>query len=215
MKATQGTVLLLDQPLSNYSSRDLSRSVAVVFQEFSCPYEFTVFDLVALGRNPFLARWKSLSRHDRVVMADIMETTDIIHLSNRLFLELSGGEKQRVIIAKALAQEPSVLLLDEPATHLDVRHQVNVFNILQKLNQEKGVTIFCITHDLNLAAQYISRLLLLREGHLLADGSPKTIITRELLENLFHTPLSVGTVTGTDMHYVYSIGNRININKSS
>jgi iron complex transport system ATP-binding protein len=205
MKPTKGTVLLSGQPLESYLPRHLAQLVAVIFQDFLCPYEFSVFDLAVMGRSPFLSRWKPLSTHDRAIIGDVMEMTNISHLRNRLFSQLSGGEKQRVTIAKALAQEPSILLLDEPAIHLDIHHQVNVFNILHRLNQEKCVTIICITHDLTLAAQYVDRFLLLGNGQIVTDGFPKEILKKELLENLFHTPLSVGMMAETDVSYVYPL----------
>jgi iron complex transport system ATP-binding protein len=205
LKPTNGTVSLLGQPIERYSQRHLAQLIAVIFQDFLCPYEFSVFDLVTMGRSPFLSRWKSLSTHDRAIIGDVMEMTNISHLCNRLFPQLSGGEKQRVLIAKALAQKPYILLLDEPAIHLDIHHQVNIFNILHRLNQERHVTIICITHDLTLAAQYVDRFLLLGNGHIVKDGFPKEILKKESLENLFHTPLSVGTMAETNIFYVYPL----------
>ena len=202
MAPATGDVLLDGRALDSYSPRRLARRVAVIFQQPPSPYDFTVFDMVAMGRMPYLARWKPLSAIDRQVIASAMDMTEITELRNRPFLELSGGEKQRVIIAKALAQEPSLLLLDEPSTHLDLHHQVAVFNILRRLNRSCRATILCITHDLTLGAQYIDRLLLLRRGCLLAEGSPDAIIQKEMMEDLFHTPIAVGMLSETDTPYV-------------
>jgi ABC-type cobalamin/Fe3+-siderophores transport system ATPase subunit len=121
-------------------------------------------------------------------------------------VKLSGGEKQRTIIAKSLAQEPSVLLLDEPSTHLDLHHQVNFFNILRRLNRENNVTVICITHDLTLASQYVSRFILLSNGRLLAEGSPRDVVRKKMVEDLYHTPVSVGMMAETNSPYVFPIG---------
>jgi iron complex transport system ATP-binding protein len=208
MEPTAGEALLWTQPLTAYTRTYLAQQVAVIFHDFSCPYEFTVADLVAMGRNPFLGRWKSLSKQDHTIIQEAIELTDINHLRHRSLFDLSGGERQRAIIAKALAQQPSLLLLDEPSTHLDIHHQINVFNILRRLNREKGVTVLCITHDLTLAAQYVSRFLLLQQGILIADGPPMEIISRERIEKVFDAEVSVGLLSETSSLYVYPIGNK-------
>ena len=206
IKPISGTMKLYDQPLHSYMRRELARLVAVIFQDFASPYDFSVLDMVAMGRNPFVPRWKPLSRHDRGVIQSAMERTEITDLKHRSFLELSGGEKQRTVIAKSLAQEPSVLLLDEPSTHLDLHHQVNTFNILRRLNREKNVTVICITHDLTLASQYVSRFIFLSNGRLLADGSPFDVVKKGMVEEMYHTQVSVGLMQETNSPYVFPIG---------
>jgi iron complex transport system ATP-binding protein len=201
-----GTVRLYDRFLGSYTRREIAQIATVIFQDFSSPYDFAVFDIVAMGRNPFVSRWKPLSAHDRAIIQSVMETTEITDLHNRSFQQLSGGEKQRTIIAKSLAQEPSVLMLDEPSTHLDLHHQVNVFNILRRLNREKNVTVICITHDLTLASQYVSRFILLSNGRLLAEGSPRDVVRKNMIEHLYHTPVSVGMMAETNSPYVFPIG---------
>ena len=205
IRPSKGFVRVAGQPPTNYARRRLAQIVAVIFQDFSSPYEFSVFDVVALGRSPYISRWRFFSSYDHVTIRNAMEMTEILHLQDRPFSTLSGGEKQRVIIAKALAQEPTILLLDEPATHLDIHHQINTFNILERLNREKQVTIICITHDLTLASQYIDRLLLLGDGYLFADGPPQIVVRKDLLESLFQTPLAVGLVEETHTPYVCPI----------
>jgi len=197
-----GRMLLRGQEIKLYPRRHLARMVSVILQEFSSFNEFTVYDMVSLGRSPFLLQWKPLSEYDHQIILSAMEMTSVRHLQHRSFLELSGGERQRVLIAKALAQQPSILLLDEPATHLDLLHQVNIFNILEKLNKENQVTIICVTHDLSLSAQYINRLILLDRGRLIADGSPRDLLNKQLLEDLFCTSISVGCLNETDTPYV-------------
>jgi iron complex transport system ATP-binding protein len=205
LEPTAGTISIYGKPLNAYSRRHLAQKIAVIFQDFHCPYDFTVYDMVAMGRSPFLPRWKRLSPRDGAIISHAMRTTDVSHLRDRSFFELSGGERQRVVIAKALAQQPSILLLDEPATHLDLHHQVNVFNILRCLNRQKRVTILCITHDLTLGAQYMDRFLLLSKGQLLAEGTPAEVIQEKLIANLFETPVYVGTLGGAGSPYVYPL----------
>jgi iron complex transport system ATP-binding protein len=205
MQPLGGGVLFEGRPLAAFNRRELARKLAVIFQDFSSPYDFTVFDIVAMGRTPYLARWKPLSARDREVIASSMQMTETQDLAGRSFLELSGGERQRVIIAKALAQEPSVLLLDEPATHLDIHHQVALFEVLRRLNRQCGVTILCITHDLTLGAQYMDRFLLLKSGRLLGDGPPDKIMRKKRIEDVFHTPVAVGVLPEMGTPYIYPL----------
>jgi len=202
LKPNQGSVSLFGHPLSHYPRRRLAQLLAVIFQDFTSLYDFTVFDMVAMGRSPFVPRWKPLSNDDHHAILNAMETTEVAHLRSRSFSELSAGERQRVVIAKALAQKPSILLLDEPSTHLDLHHQVNIFTILRRLNRKNRVTIICITHDLTLGAQYLDRLLLMNDGLLLAEGNPRDVIQKDLLETIFQTPVSIGTLVETGTPFV-------------
>lgn len=202
---TGGSVLLEGRPLASYSRRVVAKKIAVIHQEFSCSYDFTVFDIVAMGRSPHLHRWKPLSKEDISVIHRAMEMTEVAGMRGRLFLELSGGEQQRVVVAKALAQEPAILLLDEPSTHLDLHHQVAVYEILSRLNREQQVTILCITHDLTLGSQYIRRYLLLKDGLLIGEGTPAEIMKQDLMEELFQTAVSVGVIEQTQTPYLYPI----------
>lgn len=202
----EGSVALDGRRLADYGRRRLAQRIAVIFQDFSCSYDFSVFDMVAMGRSPYLTRWQPLSTRDRAIIHDAMEMTEVSNLRHRLFCELSGGERQRVIIAKALAQQPSLLLLDEPSTHLDLHHQVNTFNILRRLNRQSRVTILCIIHDLTLAAQFADRFLLLCAGECLAEGTPQEVLQQELIEDLFAVPVTVGIIGKTNTPYVYAMG---------
>ena len=131
-----------------------------------------------------------------------MQLTDTIKLRDRPFHELSDGEKQLVVVAKALAQQPKLLLLDEPATHLDIYHQVCLFKILSQLNLERDVTIVCVTHDLSLAGQYVDRFILLKEGRLLADGPAEKVLQKSTLESLYNVPLQVIKTNDLKVPYI-------------
>ncbi|MCX8037958.1 MAG: ABC transporter ATP-binding protein [Candidatus Sumerlaeia bacterium] len=210
IKPLDGEITLFGKPLSSFSRRALSKKVALVFQGFSFPYDFTVSEIVSLGRTPFISRWMPLSREDLSLIREAMELTDTWKLRDRSFFALSAGERQRVILAKAFAQQPSILLLDEPATHLDIHHQVSVFNILSRINQQKRTTIICITHDLTLAAQYTDHFLFLSAGHIIAEGCAPNIIRKPLIEELFKTAVYVGTLPQTERPFIYPIRKNIN-----
>jgi len=120
-----------------------------------------------------------------------MELTDITPLSGRTFNELSGGERQRTVLASALAQDPEILLLDEPTSHLDLKHQIQFYDILENLNRERQMTIVSVTHDINLAARYAQRVIALRDGHIVADGSPDNVLTPQHLYDVFEITAAV------------------------
>lgn len=193
-----GSISLLGRPLGSYARREIARAVAVLPQDFSVQFAYTVRQVVALGRTPHLGAWNTASSADRVAVEDALAATNTAELAERVFNELSGGERQRVLLALALAQESSVILLDEPTAHLDVKHQVESLDLLRALNRDRGVTILAAMHDLNLAARYFPRLALL-EGALLADGTPATVLTPANLRHAYGADLLVGVLDG-DQH---------------
>jgi iron complex transport system ATP-binding protein len=170
----------------------------VVPQDFHLPYAFTVRQVVELGRVPFVRSfWGSYRPEDERVVEEALEATGIRHLRDQYFTELSGGEQQRVALAMALAQQPHVLLLDEPTSHLDLKYQIELLELVQQLNRERGVTILAALHDLNLAARYFSRLLLFQRG-VVADGSPAQVLEPGLLSRVYQTNVRVGIVQGSE-----------------
>jgi len=144
-----------------------------------------------LGRTPFLHGLAGESKRDRQIVSDVLELTGMMKFRNRYFNELSGGERQKVVLAMALAQEPTILLLDEPTSHLDISHQVEILELLRKLNHEKKVTVVAAMHDLNLAALYFERLVLLGPGVVFADGSPDEVITKEIIQKVFSAKVEI------------------------
>ncbi len=178
--------LLYEGGMSNSLSRkEIARFLGVVPQEGQPPFAFSVRELVAMGRHPFIRRFRSLSLGDLRIVEEALEQADVLHLAERSIMELSGGERQRVIIARALAQTPSVLLLDEPTNHLDINHQVEVFDLLYRLNREAGLTLLCSTHDLNFAAEYCRHLLVMDKGQICASGPPEEVINEVLLQRVY------------------------------
>ena len=165
--------------------RELARKLGLLPQSPIAPEGITVLDLVGRGRNPhqgLLSRW---TRQDEEAVASALEATKTVDLAERSVDELSGGQRQRVWIAMALAQETDILLLDEPTTFLDIRHQVEVLDLLQDLNTARGTTIVMVLHDLNLAARYSDQLIAMSDGRLHAAGPPETVLTEAVVRHVF------------------------------
>jgi|SRR5450759_1180895 len=175
----EGTLSLNGRPLASYKRRDIAREIALVPQTFSLDFQFTAREVIEMGR---YAR-KGSGNH-RWSVQELLDKLEIAALADRPFPELSGGEKQMVVLAQALAQEPRVLLLDEPAAHLDVSYQLRLFDWLRKLNEE-GLTIVCVLHDLNLALLYFESMLMLREGKLFSSGDTETVLSPESIESVY------------------------------
>ena len=181
LKATGG-LKLLGRPVAGFSRKALARHVAFVPQQLPMDFPFSVREVVLMGRAPHLGILGFETRADVAVADRVMAITDIPHLADRRLNCLSGGELQRVFIAKALCQEPDIILLDEPTAFLDLAHQIQVMDLLENLKQEKGITIIMVCHDLNLAAMYGDRLLLMRDGNALSLGTPNEVLTFPVLE---------------------------------
>ncbi len=180
---TFGTCHFLDRHASQWARRDFARRVAVVQQTEPSEFPFTAEEVVYMGRMPHrTGLYESPADHDAVTSA--LASTEMSSFRQRDFRTLSGGEKQRILLASALAQQPQVLLLDEPASHLDLQHQVSLHELLRDLSRQ-GLLVVAVTHDLNLAAAYADRLVLLQRGRVRALGAPVDILRAELIEEVF------------------------------
>ena len=197
LRPQQGKVFLEGRDLQQWGRRGAARRIAVVPQELHMPFAFTVEDMVGLGRTPFVNFLGSQTKHDQSIVQEAMQAADIDTLAPRFFNELSGGERQRVIIAMALAQEPRLLLLDEPTSHLDIKYQVETLELVQRLNRERGVTVIAAMHDLNLAARYFPRLLLFQRG-IVADAGPAEVLEPKLLSRVYGVNVQVGILRGAE-----------------
>lgn len=193
-----GQVLLAGRPVHRMRARDRARLVGVVQQHSPLSFAFSVRDMVAMGRHAHLGLMQGLGSHDREAVAWALERTDCAELADRPVTELSGGELQRVVIARALAQEPRALLLDEPTNHLDINHQLEIGRLLLSLNSERGMTVIWVSHDLNLAAEFCRRIVLVSEGFIVGDGAPEDVITEDRLTELYGTrvPVRKNPLTG-------------------
>jgi iron complex transport system ATP-binding protein len=193
---SQGEVMLDGRPIDQISYRERAKLVAIVPQETHFPFPFSALEVVLMGRAPYLPRYGFESTHDIEVARAALATTDCAHLANRNILSLSGGERRRVVIARALAQEPRVLLLDEPMSFLDIRHAIDLARLLRKLAREQGLAVAAVVHDLNLAAGFCDQLVMLKEGRVAAEGTPSELMTPAIIREIY----GIGVTTGTNPH---------------
>jgi iron complex transport system ATP-binding protein len=197
MPPQQGTIRLQDRPLGSFARQELARIVAYVPQQSSVVFPFTLAEFVLMGRFPhrrtggMLGGFGWETAEDMRVAGQSMEAMEILHLADRMISDVSGGERQRAFIARALTQAPRVLLLDEPTVFLDLRHQVDICAILRRLNLEQGLTVVLVSHDLNLASQSCDRLLLLQEGALIRLGVPSAVLQPEVIESVYRCPVLI------------------------
>ena len=192
-----GAVHVQGRALTSYSRRQLGQAIAVVPQDTVIEFPFSVTEVVLMGRSPHLGGFAFEGDRDVQVAHQAMRRTGVLDLAHRSIHELSGGERQRVVLARALAQEASIMLLDEPGAFLDIRHTVEIYDLLQDLQRE-GRSIITVLHDLNLAALYCDRVALLKAGRLFRLGTPAEVITYEALTEVYETEVYVDTndITG-------------------
>ncbi len=204
LRPSRGRILVDDREIQSFSARDLACRLAVVPQESSIVFPFTVSEVVLMGRAPHM-RSILEGEEDFRVAREAMEMTGVSHLSDRPVTMLSGGEKQAVFIARALAQKTGILLLDEPTAFLDIKHQIDIYDILTRLNREQGMTIIAVSHDLNLASQYCERVLVFKQGTLMFDGPPNDAITTETIRDAYGADVFVSRDNQTGRPFVLPI----------
>lgn len=191
LKPDSGEVLLYGKKATEFSSKELSKKVSVIPQLPQVLYPFTVEEFLIMGRFPHSGRYGYSIEKDYSVVNNIISLTGLENIKTRRMHELSGGERQRAIIAQGFIQEAGLMLLDEPTSHLDIYYQCQLLNLLAKYNKNSGTTIIIVLHDLNLAANYCDRLILLKNGTVYQQGVPKKVITNENIEAVFGTPVIV------------------------
>jgi iron complex transport system ATP-binding protein len=185
LEPQKGEVYLELVPMKKMDRLDIAKRIAVVPQETHFLFPFTVLETVLMGRSPYLGHSMFESEKDLTIARRAMEWTKVLPLSERPIDELSGGERKRVFIARALAQEPEVILLDEPTTNLDIHHQIDFLDLILTLNRERGLTIVMASHDMNMASEFCDRLILLERGRIYKTGRPEEVITRQNIENVY------------------------------
>jgi iron complex transport system ATP-binding protein len=183
--------LLHGKRLSEYAKRTLATHIATVPQFISIVFPYRVMEIVLMGRHPHLGLFSFESPRDIELARDVMRETSVLEFADRPFNELSGGEKQSVIIAKALAQDTDVLLLDEPTSSLDIKHQIFIYRLLERLRNERGKTIVAVSHDINLASLFCQRVILLKNGRVVREGTPNEVITKPLIEEVYETEVEI------------------------
>jgi len=208
LRPASGAVSLNGRDVSSIRGRDLARMVAVVPQDSPVAFEFTVLEVVLMGRAPHLGRFELEKRSDLDFAADALKRTNLLQHTDRRIGELSGGERQRAIIARALAQQTDILLLDEPTAHLDLSYQVEILDLLSRENAAHGKTVIVVLHDLNLAAEFCGRLLMIKDGRLYADGPPEEVITAENVRRVYGTSVWVRKHPTSGRPYILSTGSR-------
>ncbi|MDD4910150.1 MAG: heme ABC transporter ATP-binding protein [Candidatus Omnitrophica bacterium] len=186
-----GEVIYRNKDVNRLSAREIAEEIAVLPQGVELNFSFTVEEFILMGRYPHKKRFEGLSNDDYAIIENVMSLTDTQVISRRFVNELSGGEKQRVLLAQALAQEPKLLLLDEPTSHLDIGHQISIMELLKNLNKKQGITVLAVLHDLNLAAEYADRLILLNKGEVFRSGDPREVLTYQNIEDVYQTVVVV------------------------
>lgn len=204
LRPSSGQILLDDKNVYSVAAREFARKVGVVPQETWVAFDFTVLEVVMMGRTPWLNRFAVESKRDRQIALEALDRTGTGNLRDRQANALSGGERQRVILARALAQEPDILLLDEPTSHLDINYQFETMDLVRSLNRKNGLTVLAVLHDLNLAAQYCDRIFMLGDGVVKAQGTPEQVITPENILNVYGAVVWVRKHPATHRPYVIS-----------
>jgi iron complex transport system ATP-binding protein len=209
LRASTGRALLDGRDIAGLRQRDIARQVATLPQETTIELPYLVSEVVLLGRTPHLGFLGFAGERDAVLSREVMEMTGCLELAERRIDELSGGERQRVLLAKALAQEPKLLLLDEPTAHLDLRYQIALHDLLRRRNRAGDFTVVTVLHDLNLAAQYCDRILLLSRGRVFACGAVDEVLTYANVREVFEVEPYVGVNELTGTRFLVPMGKEL------
>lgn len=186
-----GEIYVAGRNNKSMSARERAQITAVVPQNFHANFAFKAKEIVAMGRHPFLGRMQSESTEDYKIIDEALAETGTLHLRERKITQLSGGERQRIIISAALAQQPQLLILDEPTNHLDIQYTLEIMQLMRKLNREKGITIFAVLHDINMAARFSDRIVVLNQGEKVQEGPSREIISEDILKPVYKIDLVV------------------------
>lgn len=191
LKPVGGKIFLKGKLLTEFRKKELAQKIAVVPQQTQISFSYTVLEIVLMGRAPYLKSFQLESKRDLEIARQALIKTDCAHLMERSIDQISGGERQRVILARALAQEPEVLLLDEPTTHLDLHHQIRFMQLLLELREQAKLSVLFTTHDLNLASIFADKILLLEQGKVAGFGPPQEILSPELISKVYQLKLKL------------------------
>lgn len=184
LRKDSGEIIIKNKRIEEYSRKELARIMGVVPQDTVPAFDFTVYDIVAMGRYPHLGIMDPISDRDKMLILEALKKTGLYDLRDKSIREISGGEKQRVFIARAIAQYPEIILLDEPTSNLDIRYQIEILEIIEKMRSE-GKTILMSMHDVNLAIRYCTKLALISQGRIYSMGNPDDVINEESIEKVY------------------------------
>jgi len=203
LKAEKGEIVLCNKQLEHYKRTELAKIISVSSQN-TYNIDIKVEDFILLGRFPY---YKSMqifeNKKDYEIVNEIMIMTDILKYKERYLNELSSGERQLVIIAKALAQEPQLLLMDEPIAHLDITHQITVLNLLKKLNKELNLTILIILHDMNIASEYCGKIVILNKGEIYSAGTPSEVLNNKAIKDVYNVDAVINKNPLSEKPYIF------------
>lgn len=203
-----GDILLNEKSIKGISQNDIARTVAVVPQSAVLPEAFTAFEIVLMGRTPHMKFLEYEGQKDVDIAVKAMKMTDTIHLAQRRAGELSGGEKQRLTIARALAQQPGIILLDEPTSHLDINYQIETLELISELCKKEGWAVLAALHDLNLAAQYCERIIMLNKGRIFNEGTPCEVVTAVNVKRVYGADVCISSHPVNRLPVTLVTGNR-------
>jgi iron complex transport system ATP-binding protein len=195
-------IFINNKPIRSLSRKSLARQVAYLPQEIDLTFAYSVEEVVRMGRYPYLHGIQLYSAEDQDMVEETMHLMDVEQFRFRSFQELSGGEKQRVMIASALAQEPEIILLDEPTSALDLHHQIGIYQILKELQKTRHLTVIVVTHDINLAAQFCNRMILMHHGEIIRDGIPDEVLKFQILQDIFGVKVYIDINPMTNSLYI-------------
>lgn len=191
MEPISGEIEIDRTSLKKWNHLELAKQIAIIPQDFQLQFDYTVEELILMGRFPYLGYWQNYSKNDRKVVDDILKQLDLSRLKNEQYSQLSGGERRRVSIARALAQETAILLMDEAFANLDINHQLEIMQLLSRINSEQNKLIILVSHNINLASEYCHRIVMLKNGKIIADGTPGTIINQKMIKDLYEVELTI------------------------
>lgn len=191
LKPSEGMIKIAGKSLKNWPQPELAKVVSLIPQDFQMQFDYNVEDIVMMGRFPYLGYWQKYSAEDRKIVAEILEQLDLTGMKDDLYSQLSGGERRRVSIARALAQKTEILLMDEAFANLDINHQLEIMQLLSQINKEQGKLIILVSHNINLSSDYCQRIIMMKKGKVVADGKPSEIITQQNLEKVYNAKLEI------------------------
>lgn len=202
LEVNKGMITVNGVDLKTLRPKNLARQLAVVPQDSTWEFDFSVLDVVLMGRTPYLSRFATEGEADLAAARQAMEMTDTWRLRERSIISLSGGERQRVLVARAIAQQTGIIILDEPVSHLDLHHQITLLKQVRELNRRKEITVLAVLHDLNLAAAFSDRLIVMAQGRVYCQGRPEEVLKPEIIRKVFGVEVAIIPNPETGRSYV-------------